>query len=428
MVCLGLTAVLLAALGLSRGEALFNTSDGVYALTAREVLHGLGLYSDVAAAQPPPVYLVGAALLGIDDSLTGLRIGLELVTLATALLVWLAVLRLTARPWLAVLAGALTPLTPVMLHEHALLAPETLGAPLLLGLALLAARPGRAAATGVLAGLAVATKLSFALPAVAVLLVAPPRARTLAWFAGAGVALALAATALYGGDLWSAIVIAQSESGTTALRQLPGLLAQEAWNALPLVVPAGLALLLRARAADPALLRAVAAAAGGGLLLGLTVVKAGTYVNAVQVAEPPLLVLAACGAAWALERSRAWRAVAAAALLLLVAQSGSLLLDPADPRPYVRPFAEQGPRRLLSGEQVQALARAARACPPGAPYPGIPYVAFVAGRRVPGDQPDLFILGASENRRFADRARRDRAGACPADVPGIDASGRVVEP
>lgn len=68
MACLGLTAVLLAVLGLYRGEAFFNPSDDVYALTAREILHGLGLYSDIAAAQPPPVYLIGAVLLGSDAS------------------------------------------------------------------------------------------------------------------------------------------------------------------------------------------------------------------------------------------------------------------------------------------------------------------------------------------------------------------------
>src|ERR687889_1126395 len=87
LACLGLTGVVLVALGLWHGEAFWSTSDGVYALTARELLDGLGLYGDIAAAQPPPVYLVGAALLGLDDSLTALRAGLEAGTLGTALLV-----------------------------------------------------------------------------------------------------------------------------------------------------------------------------------------------------------------------------------------------------------------------------------------------------------------------------------------------------
>lgn len=425
LACLGLAALVLAALGLSRGDAFWSTSDGVYAMTARQLLDGLGIYGDVAAAQPPPVYLAGAALLGLHDSLSALRIGLELVTLGTALLVWAAVLRLTGRAWLAVVAGAITPLTPVMLHENALLTPETLGAPLLLGLALVAARPDRAAPAGALAALAVSCKLPFALPALAILLLSPARGRALLWFAGAGAALAAAGTAVWGADLWRSVVLAQAQSGNTAAENLPGLLAQEAWNALPLAVPAGLALALRARANDAALLRTVAAAAGGGLLLGLSVVKLGSYVNAVQVAEPPLLVLAACGVAWVLDRPLAWRAVAAGAVLLLAAQSGSLLVSPDDPRPYTRPFAESGPRRLLSPAEVEAHVRAARACPEGAPYPGVPYLAFVAGRRVPGDQPDLFILGTEENRRFAERAAADAAAACPAGAPVIDARGGV---
>lgn len=423
LVCLGLTALLLAALGLIRGDAFWSTSDGVYALTARQLLDGLGLYSDVAAAQPPPVYLVGAVLLGIDDSLTALRAGLELVTLATALLVWQAVRRLTGRPWLAVAAGVLVPLMPVMLHENALLTPETLGAPLLLAVALAAAQPGGAPAAGVLAALAASSKLSFALPALVILVAGTARGRALAWFAGAGAVLAAVATVVWGGDLWRAIVVAQTQSGNTALGNLPGLLAQEAWNVLPLAALALLAWPARGRVADAPLLRTMAAAAAGGLVLGLSVVKLGTYVNAMQVAEPPLLVLAACGAAWLGDRPPSWRLATAVAGLLLVAQSGSLLLSPADPRPYVRPFAESGPRRLLSEDQVAAYAAAARSCPPDAPYPGIPFVAFVADRRVPGDQPDLFILGSDANRRFRERAQRELAEACPPDAPVVDARG-----
>lgn len=416
-ICAVLAAALLAVLGLWRGEAFWSTSDGVYALTARLLHDGLGLYSDMATAQPPPVYLAGAGLLAVDDSLTALRAGLELVTLATALLVFGAVLGLTGRRWLAVAAGVLTPLTPVMLHENALLTPETLGAPLLLGTALLAARPR---AAGAVAALAVGVKLSFALPALLVLLVLPGRRRALVAFVAAGGALAAAATALWGADLWRAIVVAQSQSGWTAVEHLPGLLAQEAWNVGPLAVAAGAAL---AVGRDEPRLRAVAAAAAGGLLLGLTVVKQGTYVNAIQVAEPPLLVLAACAAAWA---SGAWRRVLVACAALLVAQSGSLVLAPDDPRPYTRPFAEFGPRRRLSGAEVERYARAARACPPGAPFPGVSFVAFVAERRPLGDQPDPFILGAEENAAFLARVRADVPRACPATgAPVVDANGNV---
>lgn len=435
LVCLALSAALAAALGLWRGEAFWSTSDGVYALTARELLHGADLYADVAAAQPPPTFLAGAGLLALSDSLTALRVGLELAVLATALLVYGATARLTGRRWWAAGAGVLAPLTPVMLHENALLTPETLGAPLLLGVALLAARRDRAAAAGALGAVAAATKLSFALPALLVLLVSPARARALAWFAAAGTVLAAAATAVWGAALWEAIVVAQGQSGATAAATLPGLLAQEAWNALPLVLPAALAALSlhvcprhggERDASDRALLATLVAAAAGGLLLGLSVVKQGSYVNVVQVAEPPLLVLAAAGAARAVRRrSAAWTATAAAGALLLAAQSGSLLLAPDDPRPYTRPGAQSGPRRLLTGAEVRAFAAAARACPPGAPYPGLPFVAFVAGRPAPGGQPDPFILTAKANAELRRRYVAALPGACPAAAPVVDARGGV---
>lgn len=417
--CLVLAGALLAVLGLVRGEAFWSTSDGVYAMASRQFLHGTGLYDGMATSQPPLLYLVGGGLLGLSDSLTMLRAGLELFGLATALLIWRAVLDLTGRPAVAVLAGVAAPLLPVTLHENALLTPETIGAPLLLATALLAAREDRVAAAGALGAVACTAKLSFALPVVAILLVSPARVRAVAWFAGTGAGLAALGTLLWGGALWNAIVIAQSQSGNTAASDLPGLLAQEGWTALGLVALAGLALWRRPW---PPLVRTTTAAAAGGLVLGLTVIKLGTYVNAVEVAEPPLLVLAAWAATQA--RGRAL-ALAGAAGALLAVQSGSLLIGPADPRPYTRPFAESGPRRLLSSEAVAAYVRAARACPPNAPYPGIPYLAFVAHRRPLGDQPDVFILRSEQNRRFAERAAADLPAACPAGAPSIDAHGNV---
>ena len=125
-----------------------------------------------------------------------------------------------------------------------------------------------------------------------------------------------------------------------------------------------------------------------------------------------LLVLAACGAVWVLERSRAWRPVAGAAALLLAAQSASLLLSPGDPRPATRPFATSGPQRVLSDAQVQRLAAEARTCPPGLPYPGTPFVAFVAHRSVPAGQPDYFILRAKTNADFRHRYEAAARTAC----------------
>src|SRR5256714_6672297 len=162
---LGGVAVL-AALRIWQGDAYWSYSDGVYALTARLVLHGHDLYRDVAAAQPPPVFYAGALLFAVADSLDALRMGLSAVDLATGALVLAATWRLTGRHAPAVAAGLLALVTPLALHDHALLTPETLAAPLVMAAALLGARPGRAAAAGGAPGAPpAARKLGHALPA-----------------------------------------------------------------------------------------------------------------------------------------------------------------------------------------------------------------------------------------------------------------------
>lgn len=47
----------------------WNYSEGVYALTAQQMLHGGDLYGRIVGAQPPGVFLVGVGLLAIHDSL-----------------------------------------------------------------------------------------------------------------------------------------------------------------------------------------------------------------------------------------------------------------------------------------------------------------------------------------------------------------------
>src|ERR1700704_1601922 len=98
---------LLVALRVCQGDTYWSYSDGAYALSARLVLRGHDLYREVAAAQPPPVFYVGALLLACRDSLDALRVGLSVVALATAALVLAAPWRLTARRAAAVAAGLL---------------------------------------------------------------------------------------------------------------------------------------------------------------------------------------------------------------------------------------------------------------------------------------------------------------------------------
>jgi Glycosyltransferase family 87 len=408
----GVLAVEFALLAAWQRNGYWDFSDGVYAETARVLLHGRSLYGDTAAAQPPPVYLFGALLLAIHDGLGSLRAGLALVELVTAALVALSVWRLCGRGRVALAAGVLAPLLPITLHEHAQLLPETLAAPLMMGGALWCARREQAYAGGALVALAAACKLAFVLPALAVVLAAAARRRALVGFALAGVALALASLAVFGAAMWREAVRAQLQVGSASVDYVAQLLAQAAWNELPLVAGAAAALLLAHEARDRELLRTLAAAAGAGLLLGLTLFKSGSYVNVFVVAEPPLLALAACGAVWAWESGRA-RWLVALLGALLAAQMLSLLIAPGDPVLARRPLARSGLEYGLSPAAVTRAVAVARRCPPGVAYSGQPYLAFVSRRAMPGDQPDLFIIAhARLDAPFARRAAADQP-RCP---------------
>ncbi len=403
-------------LALWQRNGYWDFSDGVYALSARELLHGGSLYSTFAGAQPPPVYLVGAGLLAIHDGLASVRTGMALAELATALLVGFAVLRLSNRRGLALAAALASPLLPLELHEHAQLIPETIAAPLLMAGALLAARPGRSAWAGVALALAVSCKLAFVVPALAIVLAGPDRRRTGAAFLASGAILAGASLAGYGTSLWTETVRAQFEVGTASLHYVGGLLAQAAWNELPLLVLAApLVLAARRRAAlsaDAQLERVLLASAAGGLLLGLSLFKHGSYLDVLVVAEAPLLALAVAGAA-ALWRSGGTRLLASLAVALLLAQSASILLDPGNPPIARRPGAQSGLAEVSSPAAVNAAVSAARRCAPARAYSGAPYLAFLANRRMPGEQPDTFMLAnAPADRSFARRAAADTP-RCP---------------
>src|SRR5947209_19286435 len=98
----------LVLLALWQRTGYWDYSDGVYADSAREFLHGLVPYRDFAAAQPPPVYLAGVVLLAIHDGLASVRAGMAVADLATAGLVTVCVWRLTRARLAAVAAGLLS--------------------------------------------------------------------------------------------------------------------------------------------------------------------------------------------------------------------------------------------------------------------------------------------------------------------------------
>jgi hypothetical protein len=416
LVAVGLVVELIL-LALWQRNGYWDFSDGVYAQSAREFLHGAVPYRNFAAAQPPLVYLVGVFLLAIHDGLAALRVGMAVADLATGVLVALCVWRLTGLRAAALAAGLLSPLLPITLHEHAQLTPETLAAPLLLAGALLCARPGRAAVGGVLLALAVAGKLAFALPALAIALTTRQRRDATVALVIASVVFAIASVAAFGTGVWREAVQAQLQVGRASLHYAGGLIAQGAWSELPLVLVAAAGTRLvwsrRQQPVERELMRTLVAAAVAGLVLALTVFKHGSYINVLVVAEPPLLVLAAGGAAWSLQRSRA--AVLAVGLLgvLLAAQIVSLLVDAGNPPVAKRPGAQSGLEWTAGPSTVNRMVDAARRCPATDAYSGDPYYAFLANRRMPGDQPDLFMLAnAPIDASFARKAAADQP-RCP---------------
>ena len=214
----------------------------------------------------------------------------------------------------AVATALLSPLLPISLHEHAQFTPETFAAPLLLAGALLCARPHRAGVAGVLLALAVMCKLAFALPALAIALSTRQRREATLTLILAVVVFAIASVAAFGNGVWRDAVHAQSQVGRASLHYVGGLIAQGAWNELPLMLPAAAGVWLvwthREQPLDLELMRTLVAATVTGLLLALTVFKRGSWINVLVVAEPPLLALAAAGAVWSARRSRAaWIAI-----------------------------------------------------------------------------------------------------------------------
>jgi hypothetical protein len=384
----------LAVLHLLRDGEYWNYSEGVYALTSRLFLHGDHLYQDVVVAQPPWQFLAGAAVLGVHDSLGFLRIGLGVAQLAAGLVAAAAVWRLTASRLATAVAPALCLFTPWAVHEHGTLTPEVLVTPVLLSAALLVTQRRWVAAGALLGAVAPFVKWQY-IVAVPVLVAfsAEPR-RALRWALGALAVQALTFTAVFGADLWKDTVVAQAHTGPPRdLGLLKGVWAQAAWNIVGLAALAVAAWVRRQDARDVRLLNMLVALAIADALTLLSVVKQGTGLAALIPLECTLVPLALAGAVWAV-RGRGALAVAgvAVALAFTYAQTVSLLASAETTAPFVYPLGERGAwGREASGAEVQRLVAAARACGAGVPYSGAPFVAFIARRRMPGNQPDQFL-------------------------------------
>jgi hypothetical protein len=387
-------------------------TEGVYATTARLFLHGHGLYTDVVVAQPPGVILFGAGALWLHDGLEWLRLcvgALQLIAgLAAGQIVW----RLTRSRLGAVLTPELVLLTPWALHEHGALLPETVGLPLLL-LGPLIASP---IWLGLLCGALPLVKVTFVLPALALILTARRPRQT------AGVAVLVLATGLLavtvgaGSAFWRDVVQAQAQTGYHRAGVMPGLWSQAVWNLFGLLVPAGLAVWQRRQAADQPLLRAVMAMALAMLVTILSTLKTGTSLDVLVPIEAVLVPLAVCGATWAKSHVRT-RAIATAGVVFVLVQSISLLSSPSHPRLFVRPFSGAAWQVVLTRDQLSAAVAKARACP-GEPFAGPPLVAFAAGRPMAGDQPDQFLISHAPVLRRAEQRAMSSAAAAPASCRG----------
>ena len=375
------------------------------------------LYRDVAAAHPPSLFLAAAFLLALEDSLEALRAAMGLLVLGTAGLVALAVWRLTQHRVAAATGGVASLLTPWALREHAMLIPESFGAPLLMGAALLAARDGRksGAAGGLVAAIAASVKLALVIPALGLALSVITRTAYVAGFVLATAALTAGFSLAFGGALPENVLLAQAETGTAELRYVAGLWLQAGWNLLPLAALAAIAWRYRQAARDPALFRTLVALFLSTAALLLTLAKSGAYLNVVVVVEPPAVALGTAGVVWVWREARQKpsgaisRRLAGASLVAVAlagAQSASLLTSPSDPDVFVRPFSAPAHARRMSSEEVDRRVALARRCPADVPFSGPPFLAFLADRKMPANQPDQFIIANAEtHRRFAEAAR-----------------------
>jgi hypothetical protein len=311
------------------------------------------------------------------------------------------------------------------------LIPEMFVAPLLLGGVLLAPNARRAPWLGAVAALVAAFKLSYALPAIVLIALSADWRRAARWAVAAAIVEIALTFAFFGpADVWRDTVTAQFESGHVGARSLFGEWAQIGWNLLGLLVAALVAWRLRRHARDPRTLVVAAAVAGATLLTLVSTWKLGTSLNSVIPAETTLVPLALAGCAFALGQSRGGRRLAVVGILgiaFAVAQGVALVASPDvhGAHPFLRPGSSPGYGVTLPADEVDAAVHTARACPRGVPYSGTPFIAFVAKRPLPGNQPDQYLAQLAPVLKNARTAIRTAGIVCPQHPPATHGGGVV---
>jgi hypothetical protein len=394
-VLLGLAALI--AVHLLLLHTYWDYSEGVYALTAHMMLHGGDLYGQIVGAQPPGVFLAGAGLLAIHNSVEWLRFGVGCLQLGAGLIAARIVYRVTGSNIATALTPAAMLLTPWAVHEHGALEPELVALPVMLGAALTSVDRRRGALTGVLCGLLPLIKVPLVIPAVVMVAMSADVRRSAIWAVSTAL-VGMGAAELIGGEgFWRDVFLAQLHSGARSLGLLKGFWAQEGWNVLGLLFCSGAAIWLRERARDRRLLMVAIALAVANLVTFLTNFKQGTGLNISVPVEASLVPLAASGVVFAFRAARTpagrwWPAAACSvALAFTLAQSVSLIASPHNPVPFLRAFSAPAWEILLTGPQFEATVADARACPRGETYGGPPLAALQAGRSLPAGQPDEFL-------------------------------------
>lgn len=370
-----------------------NNSEGVYALTARLLLNGHSLYSNVVAAQPPPLFIFGAGVLAIHDSIFFLRFVFGLLQVIAALIVGVIAWKLTGKRWAILVAVVLSMLGPWSVHEHGFITPEILGIPLILAGTLFAASKRCTPLAGFALGLAAFTKLPFIIFAVFIVFVAANRIKAACWTIATFLLALLGSSLLFGfTNLWRDIVVAQIQVG---LHPIVGTMQMWGYGLFTLVVPfVGLAMALvwrrRFYAREPALTRTTFAAGFAGLIVGLSTIKKGTGLNVVGPIEATLIApLTAVVVVLIVNLQARYRdsrgfskALAATPSFTAIALSGLFVFQGLS-------VLRDKPK--MSDSQVRGMIARINACPQGAPVGLPPYLAFVSNRPVPADQPDGFI-------------------------------------
>lgn len=397
-----------------QGDDYWDYPEGVYVLSAHLWNHGSDLYRQMVGAQPPGVFLAGAGILRVHDSLGWIRLVLGIGQLGSGILAARATWRLSGSQAATALAPAVVLLTPWAVHEHGSLTPEVLAPPLLLGGALLASRPRTAAAAGALAALSVSLKYPYALPLAGIVVCSADRRRSALGAAGMLVLMLVAAEIAFGSALWRDTITAQVDAGRRNAHQMLGIWGQEGWNLMGLVIPAAAVFALaRDRIRDRPLARVWVGLCVGLVAMALTNLKVGTGLNILVPVEAGIVPLALTGVAL-LRGRRVPQLAAAACVAFVLVQALTLITLPKHTAwPFLYPGSQRGAwGREASGAEVRAQARFIRThCPADRASSADPFITYIARRRPPGGQADGFLPAHAGASLKATRA------AIAADVP-----------